>query len=105
MWVEHSNVDDHNRQYFVHNVTEQKMNLLPSLEYLVRMDDDVVLSISTITPREYIGGWGEGSSEVRRPFLVQIGTSISSLILNKMVIHMDGINSRIGFGEPVNEIL
>jgi hypothetical protein len=92
-------------RFFVHNVTDANIDLLPSVQFFVRTDQEERVSIATLSPRDYLGPEIMlDTARSVRPFWVRIGSSLSSKLLNTIVVHMDGINRRIGFGEPLNEI-
>ena len=90
-------------QFVVRNVTDAVMATMPSIQFFVRTDEGERLSIAVLTPQDYIGPENVLEDPSARPFWVRIGCNLPSMLLNRMVVHVDGINRRIGFGEPLNE--
>lgn len=91
----------------VRNVTEANIDSLPSLQFIVLTDDEQQVSISTLSPREYIGPENILEDGAERPIWIHTGNrpcSLPSMLVNKIVVHVDRVNRQIGFGEPLNEI-
>jgi hypothetical protein len=88
------------------NVTEAVIDSLPILQYLVLSDEGFQVSIQVVHPRDYVLS-DESEDSGNRKVLLNEGSpacDIPSSVTNKMMIHMDLSNGRVGFGEPLNEI-
>jgi hypothetical protein len=93
----------------VYNVTEENIGLLPSLQFMILTDDDQVVSIQGLGPWDYIAPERAVEAGGGRPLMLRTGTAgwgctLSSKLINRMMVHIDGENARIGFGEPLDEI-
>jgi len=89
----------------LHNITESILDYLPSIQYLVLDDNGQQVSIQVLPPRAYlIPNIVDPSS---RSFRLRTGSPACDLpgfLTNRMLIHVDGVQRRIGFGEPQIEL-
>ena len=107
--IHHTYVPETNQlpRTIVYNVTEENIDLYPSLQFFILTDDDQVVSIQVLGPRDYIGPERSVADGGGRPLMIRTGTpdcSLPSRLINRMMVHIDGENGRIGFGEPLEEI-
>ena len=88
------------------NATEDQINSLPQIQFLLRSDNDEHINIAILHPREYIADDSSGAGRQEILIRTRRGSScvVGPQILRKVVIHADARNSRIGFGEPIVEI-
>ena len=85
----------------LHNVTDTDITLFPSLQFLVRTDNNQTVSIAHLSPHDYMqridpNSWRIGISQGEHECFIH------NKFTKNLVIHYDVLNRRIGFGEPIN---
>lgn len=84
----------------VFNVTEDNIDSLPSFQFIVLSGNGQQISIQILGPRDYLGPL----SGAERQVMIRAGNpecSLPSRLINRMLVHVDSVNNRIGFGEPL----
>ena len=94
------------RIIFLFNVDDAIIATLPSLQYIVQTTDGGTINVMTLDPNEYIGP--ADNANRRQVLLAQGGfqdyCNFNKPLRDRMVIHFDARNQRIGFGEPLIEL-
>ena len=88
------------------NFDESMYDNLPSIQFIMETDDERLISLAVIEPREYIGHTfaGRYALRLRTSNPTNQDCTLTRSILEKLVIHLDIDNTRIGFGEPLIEL-
>ena len=89
----------------LHNITDSVVETLPSVQYLVLDDMGQQVSIQVLSPRNYLVT--NMVDPQLKSLLLRTGSpqcDLSAHIVNRMLVHVDGIYGRLGFGEPLVEL-
>ena len=91
---------------FLENLDDETVDSLPTLQYVVQMEDGAQINVINVGPRDYIVQTDVPNR--RRVWLAQARITdyctFNKFLRDRMVIHFDNQNQRIGFGEPIVEL-
>ena len=96
--------------YRLQGFSESLFDSLPKIQYIMKTGDDEERQVNFmfVDPRQYIGRDVNGNYILKLKFLIDmIGRStclINHTMLQKLVVHLDPANHRVGFGEPIAEL-
>ena len=89
--------------------TEAHFDSMPKIQYIMRTDDERLVNLIVLEPREYIKIQSDNQYVLKLKSLGGEMFSRSSCfihhtMLQKLVVHIDPHNYRVGFGEPIVEL-
>ena len=91
---------------YLNNVDDSVIASLPTLQYIVQTEDGQEINVVNVEPHQYIV---PTNVENQRQVLlaqarIQNFCTFNKPLRDRMVIHFDAVNQRIGFGEPLVEL-
>lgn len=101
----HHEIEGGSQFLILRNVNDAMIESLPIIQYIVLSDEDIQVSIQLLHPLDY--AFEIETDPTSRRIILHAGypsCDIPSIVTNKMMIHMDLPNGRVGFGEPLNDI-
>ena len=93
----------------LYDITEETVLSLPWIQFVSRTDQGVEFAIFELGPHEYARPATNLQPNTWELLIIELfdrpdHCTINQYIVNKLAIHYDVANQRIGFGEPLNEI-
>ena len=80
---------------------------LPEIKFFIQLHDGSRACVQSVRPDEYLRP-RENDPDMLEIFVRSSQSNIfcdfGKILLRKIVLHVDGTNRRIGFGEPINEV-
>ena len=90
---------------FLDHFDDDTVDSLPTLQYVVQMEDGALINVVNIGPRDYIADTDIPNRRRVKFARASINDycTFNEFLRHRMVIHFDTQNQRIGFGEPLVE--
>ena len=89
----------------LHDLTDELIHSLPSIQYLVMDDTGLAVTIQVMSPSTYLGPYiGDDSPRTVRIRFGNMPCDLAPKVLNRVLVHVDGVNRRLGFAEPMTEL-
>ena len=95
--------------YQLEDFSEENFESLPRIQFIMQTDNQALMSLAVLEPRDYISRTEDGNYYLRLHSVEPVPDSrfnectLDRTILKKLVVHFDVHNNRIGFGEPMVE--
>jgi hypothetical protein len=102
-----AHVEDGHRGMRIGNIFNQsQIDSLPIIQFVLETGNLSHINIAQLEPREYIVEDPNDPSTQLVLFRTRNrdSCSLNSILLKNLVVHFDARNSRVGFGDPIDEI-
>lgn len=87
------------------DVNETQIAQLPTLEYIVHAENGGFIHVAELTPLDYTEKVNEQTREMLIRSTFGPSCTLTPLVLRQVAVHYDRANARIGFGEPLADII